>query len=505
MVHASSMVERVHERRVHGRAGAIRRAVATAATVAVLSLVAGSPSATADPDDATAPAGSFARPVYVTNSANVGGVANVIRFATQPDGRLAPVDVEPAAMGARGMVITPDLRFAYVAATQSNEITMYRVGGDGALTRFGSVTTVSPFGIAIAPNGSTVYVANGAAGTVSAFAVDPVDGGLEQRGDPVSTGEAAPKEPAVTPDGRFVYVSHGSPTDTARSDVVGLAVQPDGSLAGEVGRAEAGISGAGINVTPNGRFVYVLHQASDEVVGFRIGADGSLTEVARVGGGVWLEAAGMSPDGRLLYAASLGFRPSTPDFPPDPNRPSALFGFRVGDDGSLTRVARVAMPDPIGIAFAPGGRHAYVSSYTTSTVTAFAVERSGGLTALQTLGTQGDRPAFHSTSILPNRGPAAAFSAKLRPAGRTVQFDASASADRDGQVDRYDWDFGDGTTLDDGGRTPRHTYRAPGTYRVRLTVTDDEGCSTHLVFTGQNAHCLGSGAATVTHTITVGG
>jgi PKD domain/Lactonase, 7-bladed beta-propeller len=307
----------------------------------------------------------------------------------------------------------------------------------------------------------------------------------------------------VTPDGRFLYVSHGTPQDTARSDIVGFAIQPGGGLGPVVARAEAGISGAETLVTPNGRFVYVVHQRSDDVVGFRIGANGSLTEVTRVVGAVWLEEAAMSPDGRLLYAGSIGFRPPDPDFPPDPDRPSALLGFRINDDGSVTQVARVPMPDPAGIAFAPDGRHVYASSYTRHSVTAFAVERSGGLTALQTLDTRGDRPAFHSTSVLPNRGPVAAFSASPRPAGQPTRFDATASSDRDGEVRRYDWDFGDGTTLADGGPTPRHTYRAPGTYRVRLTVTDGEGCSTRLVYTGQNALCFGSGAATVVHTVTI--
>ncbi len=97
----------------------------------------------------------------------------------------------------------------------------------------------------------------------------------------------------------------------------------------------------------------------------------------------------------------------------------------------------------------------------------------------------------------PDQGPVASFSTRPVP-GRlaTVAFDASASSDPDGRVARYDWDFGDGTVRPDGGPTPRHTYAGPGRFRVTLTVTDAEGCSTSLVFTGQTPLCHGTGLAT---------
>ncbi len=53
-----------------------------------------------------------------------------------------------------------------------------------------------------------------------------------------------------------------------------------------------------------------------------------------------------------------------------------------------------------------------------------------------------------------------------------IALDASASADVDGTIVSYDWDFGDGNT--GSGVTTSHTYLAPGTYTVELTVTDDD-------------------------------
>jgi PKD repeat protein len=53
--------------------------------------------------------------------------------------------------------------------------------------------------------------------------------------------------------------------------------------------------------------------------------------------------------------------------------------------------------------------------------------------------------------------------------------DASASADSDGSIVSYEWDFGDGNTAT--GETTDYTYGADGTYVVTVTVTDDEGAS----------------------------
>ncbi len=54
-------------------------------------------------------------------------------------------------------------------------------------------------------------------------------------------------------------------------------------------------------------------------------------------------------------------------------------------------------------------------------------------------------------------------------------FDAGTSSDADGTVTGWAWDFGDGATATTAEAS--HTFAAPGTYRVRLTVTDDLGGS----------------------------
>lgn len=54
-----------------------------------------------------------------------------------------------------------------------------------------------------------------------------------------------------------------------------------------------------------------------------------------------------------------------------------------------------------------------------------------------------------------------------------MRFSAFGSTDRDGRIVGYRWEFGDGTTA--AGESVWHRYEKPGTYRVVLTVVDDDG------------------------------
>ena len=65
--------------------------------------------------------------------------------------------------------------------------------------------------------------------------------------------------------------------------------------------------------------------------------------------------------------------------------------------------------------------------------------------------------------------PTAAFTSSVNDLALAV--DASGSADSDGTLSSYAWDFGDGTT--GTGKTAAKTYATPGVYNVKLTVTDN--------------------------------
>jgi hypothetical protein len=59
--------------------------------------------------------------------------------------------------------------------------------------------------------------------------------------------------------------------------------------------------------------------------------------------------------------------------------------------------------------------------------------------------------------------------------GTMLSFDGSASSSPDGNLIGASWDFGDGATA--SGLTAQHTYAAPGSYRVLLTVCNASLCA----------------------------
>jgi DNA-binding beta-propeller fold protein YncE len=111
--------------------------------------------------------------------------------------------------------------------------------------------------------------------------------------------------------------------------------------------------------------------------------------------------------------------------------------------------------------------------------------------------------APEAIAITPDQPPVAAFTGSIARPGVPVTFNAAGSRDFDGTISRFDWEFGDGQSAPNGGSTPKHTYAKPGEYRVTLTLTDNDGCSTKFVFTGQTAYCNGGPAAGLTQSLSV--
>ena len=98
-----------------------------------------------------------------------------------------------------------------------------------------------------------------------------------------------------------------------------------------------------------------------------------------------------------------------------------------------------------------------------------------------------------------NKNPVAAVSADKTSgqAPLTVAFSSAGSADPEGGVLTYAWDFGDGSTASTAN--PTHTYGGNGAYNVKLTVTDPQG------LTGTAGLQIGVGNTAPTVTIEIPG
>ena len=104
-------------------------------------------------------------------------------------------------------------------------------------------------------------------------------------------------------------------------------------------------------------------------------------------------------------------------------------------------------------------------------------QRGGNLTVTLTVTDElGGTERITRTVFVRNAPPLAgfAFQPGFPLSQERVQF-LDNSSDLDGQVVSWNWSFGDGTW--GSGSNPVKSYDAPGTYNVRLTVTDDGGDS----------------------------
>ena len=104
---------------------------------------------------------------------------------------------------------------------------------------------------------------------------------------------------------------------------------------------------------------------------------------------------------------------------------------------------------------------------------------SGNYTVALTVTDNAGASDVFSTSVAvqapaANQPPTARFTFDCRDL--SCRFNSAPTTDPDGRIVSRTWAFGDGGTSGDDP-SPDHTYAAPGTYTVTLTVTDDDGAT----------------------------
>jgi YVTN family beta-propeller protein len=425
--------------------------------------------------------------------------------------RRAPLIIALAALAFALLAPQAMARYAYTGNYDTDSVSVI----DTATNRVvGSPISVGdqPSTMAITPNGKTLYV--GAEGdengnnltivsTQSNQAVGTIPLTYEGTDHPAAT-------IAISPDGKTAYVVSYEvegilvvdlqtnqvvgPVIPVGGDPWGVAFSPDGSVAYATDLEEdkvevintatrdafaaipVGEDPRNVVFSPDGKTAYVVNEASDDVSVIDTATRQVLGDPIPVGEEPWGIA--LTPNGSRLYVSNLG-----------------------EDSVSVIDTAtRQLLGDPIPTGAAPyelvatpDGRFIYVADYEGGTA------GEGGVTVISTQTNQASdidvAGGPWQIAIVPDQSPIPSFTAKASTKKPLQIGFTSTTVDPDGTVASFNWSFGDGTTALNGGPIPTHTYAKAGIFTVGLTATDNEGCSTSMVFTGRTAFCSGAAAA----------
>lgn len=457
------------------------------------------------------------RNVYVSNNPNDSD-GSLAAFKGGKDGVLTTLEGSPIGAGedTNGVAVAPDARHVYVANTGDDTVQGYAIDADGTLTDIGATPDGGnqPTGLGFTPDGEYLLATNrdstDAAPSISVFSVAGNGDLTLVPSSPVSIGIWDPRGVVVSPDGRFVYVTgrrgpSGPPASNADSAVAALTISPDGSLhtiAGSPLLFPGQINAFGASITPDGKHLYVATSNTDKILAMNLnavtGAPSAMAGSPYATAGDTPTEIAIEPDGDQLWVSET-FGKSVEGFGIDPTT------------GALTQTV-----DPVlmasqthAVATTADASSLYLSQLADpGAVAGFSVDN---LTLSPLDGspfpTGAAFPNFFSVAVTPTQTPDAKFKADGGKADEPLPFNASATTVAGGFPVRYDWNFGDGFNLGNGGPKPTHTYLEDGTYDVTLTVHND--CATDAVFTGDVAStgsaifCNGSPTATATKKVTV--
>jgi len=297
------------------------------------------------PRIAASPMGGF---LYVAN----GGTNNVSVFSIDStSGKLTSIPGSPFATGSLGsgtlaLAVTPDNKFLYAGDSNADEITVFSIGRDGAL----SIVAESPYlipgaladyasidGMSVSPDGDLLAVALPSEGLLDEIAIFTigVDGSLT----------AAPDSPLFPAGGAAGAEFSCSASTLFLSDAITDATQvevdnvtPNGVLS-PVSGSPFNFKNQGLNsnmgiLSPNGLTLYESNQYSGRITGLSVNSNGGL---APVGGSPFATGLGSCPHaetcpmsvainqgGTLLFLAS---------YSPE------VAVLSIANDGTLTAVA----------------------------------------------------------------------------------------------------------------------------------------------------------------------
>jgi len=246
--------------------------------------------------------------------------------------------------------------------------------------------TPNPSFLAIAANGQRLYAANEVGqfngektGSVTAFAIDPTTGDLEQL-NAQSSGGTGPCYVAVAPANVFVANYGGGSVARLPLDKRGALGQPtavvqhEGNSVNE--RRQEAPHAHSINVDPSGKFAIAADLGIDKLLVYTIDADGSLTPhdppFTAVAPGAGPRHLAFAPIGKIAYVVN------------ELSRTVTAYTWDA-EGGTLTELQSIsAVPDDVTegtsaeVLVHPSGEFLYASNRGSDTIAVFAIDADTG-------------------------------------------------------------------------------------------------------------------------------
>ena len=228
------------------------------------------------------------RAVYVANY----GDGTVSQYTLDADGSLTPMTHAsvPSDSGAATVTVDAAGKYAYVTNFNAGNIAQFTIAANGSLSPMptalvNDVANGGPNALVIDRTGQNVYVANLYTGNIVRYSINPADGSLgNMTTTPTGLGTANtyPRSIAINPNDTTLYVANGGDDSVSEFTIgSGGALTLLGTTA-----TGAGTGPNSITIDPSGAYAYVADRGTRNpytpgttVSQYTIGADGSLTPV----------------------------------------------------------------------------------------------------------------------------------------------------------------------------------------------------------------------------------